>query len=177
MIEFTIEPWALALAAGMAMLLASTSFSLVLQSSVTRSRGAACVVLLSSWVLAFGLWTTNLVQVLSLRLPGQPGLGFSWLVLTFVIAASSQACALLFVAFREPDKSSIVGSAFALAIGVEAIHCAAPEQLPAELVLHEGTVWICGSFLMAFLAFLAGMWIWLKLRGDRSGKARCLRGD
>jgi diguanylate cyclase (GGDEF)-like protein len=176
MIEFTTETWALALAACMAMLLASTSFSLALQSSVTRSRGAACILLLSSLALAFGLWTTNLVQVLSLRLPEQPSLGFSWLVLTFVIAASSQACALLFIAFREPDTTSIVGSAFALAIGVEATHCAAPDQLPGELVLHEGWAWICGSFSLAFTAFLIGMWIWLKLRGDRSWKARGLRG-
>jgi diguanylate cyclase (GGDEF)-like protein len=172
MIEYTIEAWALGLGACMAFLLSNTTLALALQCSTPRSRGGACILLLSSLALGFGLWTTNLVQVLAVRLPEQPNVGTSWLLLSFVIATSSQACALIFIACREPDTAGIVGSAFALAIGIEATHCAAFDELPSELVVHESLPWIGGSFLLAFVTCLAALWVWLKLRDDQSWKAR-----
>ena len=151
MTVYTIEAWALGLGACMALLLSNTTFALALQSSTARSRGGACIVLLSSLALGFGLWTTNLVQVLAVRLPEQPNVGASWLLLSFAIATSSQVCALVFIACREPDTAGIVGSAFALAMGIEATHCAAFDELPSELAAHEGLLWVCGSFLLAFV--------------------------
>jgi diguanylate cyclase (GGDEF)-like protein len=82
---------------------------------------------------------------------------------------------LIFISCREPDLASIVGSAFALALGIAATHAAAFDELPSELVAREGLVWICGSFLLAFATFLAGQWVWLKLRHDKTWKARAAR--
>jgi diguanylate cyclase (GGDEF)-like protein len=175
MIELTSEAWTLALAACLGLLLSSTTLALALQSSLARSRGGVCILLLSSLALGFGLWTMNFVQVLSVRIPGQTNFGISWPLLTFAIAASSQACALLFIACREPDTAGITGSAFALAVGVEATHCAAFDELPGELVMREGLLWIGASFLLVFAAFLAALWIWFKLRRDRTWKARGAR--
>jgi diguanylate cyclase (GGDEF)-like protein len=174
MIELTTEAWTLALAACLAVLLSSTTLALAVQSSVARSRGV-CVLLLSSLALGFGLWSMNFVQVLSIQIPGQASLGFSWPALTFAIAASACGCALLFIACREPDTAGITGSAFALAVGIEATHCAAFDELPGELIMHEGLLWVGGSFLLVFVAFLAALWVWLTLRGDRSWKARAVR--
>jgi diguanylate cyclase len=175
MIELTTEAWTLALSACLGLLLSSTTLVLAVQSSLARSRGGVCILLLSALALGFGLWTTNFVQVLSLRIPGESSLGISWPALTFAIAASSQICALLFIACREPDTAGMTGSAFALAVGVEATHCAAFDQLPGELIMHEGLLWTCGSFLLLFVAFLAALWAWLKLRRDSSWKARSAR--
>ncbi len=175
MLELTTELWTLVLAACLSLLLSSTTLVLAVQSSVARSRGGACILLLSSLALGFGLWTMNFVQVLSIEIPGQPSLGFSWPALTFAIAASACACALLFIACREPDTAGMTGSAFALAVGIEATHCAAFDEMPGELVMHEGLFWVFGSFLLAFAAFLAALWVWLKLRRDRSWKARGAR--
>ncbi|HEY6620017.1 MAG TPA: EAL domain-containing protein [Steroidobacteraceae bacterium] len=173
--ELTTEAWTLALAACLSLLLSSTTLVLAVQSSVARSRGTACILLLSSLALGFGLWSMNFVQVLSIQIPGQTSLGFSWPALTFAIAASACACALLFTACREPDTAGITGSAFALAVGIEATHSAAFDEMPGELVMHEGLLWVFGSFLLAFAAFLAALWVWLKLRRDRSWKARGAR--
>ena len=175
MIGLTTEAWTLAVAGCVAMLLASTTLALAAQASLPRSRGAVCILLISAVVLGFGHWTMNFVQVLSIRLPGQSSFGNSWPVLTFAVAASACACALLFVACREPDTAGITGSAFALAVGVEATHGAAFDRLPGELLMHEGLPWIGGSFLLVFAAFLAALWVWLKLRHDRSWKARGAR--
>jgi len=175
MIELTTEAWTLALAACLSVLLSSTTLTLAVRSSRARSYGGACILLLSSLALGFGLWTTNFVQVLSTPMPWQSSLGISWPALTFATAASAYACALLFTAWREPDTAGMTGSAFALAVGIEATHCAAFDQLPGELVLHEGLPWICGSFLFVFVAFFAALWVWLRLRGDRSWKARGAR--
>ena len=175
MLELTTETWTLALAACLSLLLSSTTLVLAVQSSVARSRGGACILLLSSLALGFGLWTMNFVQVLSIEIPGQTSLGLSWPALTFAIAASACACALLFIACREPDTAGMTGSAFALAVGIEATHCAAFDEMPGDLVMHEGLFWVFGSFLLAFAAFLAALWVWLKLRRDRSWKARGAR--
>jgi diguanylate cyclase (GGDEF)-like protein len=175
MLELTTEAWTLALAACLGMLLSSTTLALAVQSSRARTRGGVCILLLSSLALGFGLWTMNFVQVLSTPMPWQSSLGISWPALTFAIAASAYACALLFVAWREPDTAGTTGSAFALAVGIEATHCAAFDQLPRELVLHEDLLWVCGSFLVLFVAFFAALWVWLKLPGDRSWKARGAR--
>jgi len=175
MIELTTEAWTLAVAACMAMLLSSTTLALAVQSSHARSRGAVCILLLSSLALGFGLSTLNFVQVSSIRMPWQSTLDMSWPALTLAIAASSQACALLFITCREPDIAGMTGSAFALAVGVEATHGAAFDELPGELVVREGSFWVAGSFLLVFVAFLAALWVWLKLRGDRSWKARGAR--
>jgi diguanylate cyclase (GGDEF)-like protein len=177
MFELTTEAWTLALSACVALLLSSTTLALALQCSLAHSRRGAYVLLLSSLALGVGLWAMNFVQVLSIRVPDQSSLGFSWPGLTFAIAASSQACALLFIACREPDTAGITGSAFALAVGVEATHCAAFDQLPGELVMREGLFWVCGSFLLAFVAFLAALWVWLKLSGERSSKAHAARAS
>ena len=173
--DLTTEAWTLALAACLSLLLASTTLTLAVQSSLARSRGAVCTLLLSSLALGFGLWTMNFVQVLSVQIPGQTNLGISWSALTFAIAASTGACALLFIAGREPDTAGTTGSAFALAVGIEAAHCAAFDELPGELIVHQGWPWVCGSFLLVFAAFLAALAVWLKLRSDRSFKARSAR--
>jgi diguanylate cyclase len=175
MFDLTTEAWTLALAACLGLLLSSTTLALAVHSSLARSRGGICILLLSSLALGFGLWSLNFVQVLAIRMPGQSSLGMSWPVLTFAIATSSQACALLFIACREPDTAGITGSAFALAVGIEATHCAAFDELPGELIMREGLLWVGSSFLLVFVAFLAALWIWLKLRGDRSWKARGAR--
>jgi diguanylate cyclase (GGDEF)-like protein len=175
MIGVTTEAWSLALAGCVAVLLSITTCALAAQSSLARSRSGVCMLLLSSLALGSGLWTLNFVQVLSLQIPGQSTLGISWPALTFAIAASAYACAFLFIACREPDTAGIAGSAFALAVGVEATHCAAFDQLPGELVTHEGWVWVCCSLLFAFVTFLAALCVWLKLRRDRSWKARGAR--
>jgi diguanylate cyclase (GGDEF)-like protein len=175
MIDLTTDAWTLAVAVCFGLLLSSTILALAAQSSVARSRGALCILLLSSLALGFGLWSLNFVQVSSIRMLGQASLGMSWPALTFAIAVSSQACALLFIACREPDIAGITGSAFALAVGAEATHCAAFDELPAEIVIHEGLLWVGGSFLLVFVAFFAALWIWLKLRGDRSWRARGAR--
>ena len=172
MIELTTEPWSLALALCLAVLLSGTTLALAVQSSLARSRSGMCVLLLSSLALGFGLWSMTFVQVWSVEIPGQSGWALSWPALTFAIAVSACACALLFIACREPDTAGITGSAFALAVGIEATHCAAFDELPGELVLREGLVWVCGAFLLVFVAFLAALWVWLKLRRDRSWKAR-----
>ena len=175
MIELTTEVWTLALAACASLLLSSTTLALAVQSSAARSRGGVCILLLSSLALGFGLWSTNFVQVLSVQIPGQSSLGFSSPALTFAIAASACGCALLFLAWREPDTAGITGGAFALAVGIEATHCAAFDELPGEIVTREGSLWVCGSFLLVFVAFLAALWVWLKLRRDLSWKARGAR--
>jgi diguanylate cyclase len=175
MLEITTETWTLALSAGMALLLSSTTLTLALQCSQARSRAAAFTLLLSSVAFGVGLCAMNFVQVWSVGVPDQSGLDFSWPVLNFAIAASSQACAFLFIACREPDTAGITGSAFALAVGVEATHCAAFGQLPGELIMRDGLAWVCGSFLLAFAAFLAALWVWLKLQRNRSWKVRTAR--
>ena len=175
MFELTTEAWTLALAACLGLLLSSATLALAVQASLARSRGGLCILLLSSLALGLGLWTMNFVQVLAIRMPGQSSLGMSWPALTFAIAASSHACALLFIACREPDTAGITGSAFALAVGIEATHCAAFDELPGELIMREGMLWVGSSFLLVFVAFLAAFWVWLKLRGDRSWGARGAR--
>jgi NO-binding membrane sensor protein with MHYT domain len=111
MTTLTADAWVLALAAGMALLVAHTTFSLALRVSTVRSRCGALTVVLSSLALGFGLWATNFVQVLSLWVSERPSIGISWFVLPFAVAASSQACALLFLAYREPDTPGITGGA------------------------------------------------------------------
>jgi diguanylate cyclase len=175
LIELTTEAWTLALAACMGLLLSSTTLALAVQSSIARSRGGMCIWLLSSLALGFGLWSMNFVQVLSVQMPGQSNMGLSWPALTFAIAASACACALLFLVWREPDTAGITGSAFALAVGVEATHCVAFDELPGELVMHQGLLWVCGSFALTFVAFFAALWVWLKLRRDQSWTARGVR--
>ena len=175
MFELTTEAWTLAVAACLGLLLSSTTLTLGVQSSLARSRSAACILPLSSVALGFGLWSMNFVQVFSVRTVGQSSLGMSWPALTFAVAASACACALLFIARREPDTAGIAGSAFALAVGVEATHCAAFDELPGELLMREGLMWVGGSFLLLFVAFLAALWVWLKLRSDRAWKARGAR--
>jgi diguanylate cyclase len=175
MTDFTIDAWALALAAFMAIIVCYTTFSLSLRISTVNSRGRACAVLLSALAMGFGLWTVNFVQVLSVWLPEQPNVGLSWFVLPFAVSASSQACALLFMARREPETSGIVGSAFALAVGVVATRSAALEEMPARVVLNEGWLWVCGSFLFAFAVFLAALWVWRARSRDQSWQARGVR--
>ena len=175
MTVFTTDAWGLALAAAMAALLSYTTLALAVRVSTVSARGRACAVLLSSLALGLGVWATNFVQVLSFWLPERPSIGISWFVLPFAIATASQACALIFIARRNPDTTGIAGSAFAFAVGVGATHCAALDELPGRLALHEGLPWVCGSFLLAFLTFLGALWIWLKRIHDRSWQVNGVR--
>src|ERR1700721_4537278 len=107
MFELTTEVWTLALAGCLGLLLSGATLALAVKSSLARSRGGLCILLFSSLALGFGLWTLNFVQVLAIRMPGQASLGMSWPALTFAIAASSQACPLLFISVRQPTPSEI----------------------------------------------------------------------
>jgi diguanylate cyclase (GGDEF)-like protein len=165
----------LTLTAFMALLVSLASFTLATGLSAVSSRRRACAVLLSAAASGFGLWATNWVQLLSLRLPEQPALDLSGLVLPLAVAVSSLTCALLFVAHREPDTADLVGSAFSLAVGVAATHYAAIDALPGQVGLHEELLWASGSFLLAFALFLTALWVWLKYRPDRAWQMGCLR--
>jgi NO-binding membrane sensor protein with MHYT domain len=66
MTVLTTDAWAMALAAVIAILLSHTNLTLALRVSTVSARHCACVVILSSFALGFGLWTTNFIQVLSL---------------------------------------------------------------------------------------------------------------
>ncbi len=175
MTVLTTDAWAMTLAAFMAVLVSYTTFTLAQQVSTATSRGCPCAVLLSSLALGLGLWTTDAVQVLSVWLPAGPSMGFSWFILPLAVAVSSQACALLFIACREPNTSGIVGCAFALAVGVGATHCAMLGGLPDQVVVREELPWLCGSLLLAFVTFLGALWVWFKRRNDRSWQAAGVR--
>jgi diguanylate cyclase len=171
----TTDAWALALAAVMAMLLSFTTLTLARGISEVSARHSTCIVLLGSLALGFGLWSTNFVQVMSLWLPERPNVGISWLVLPFAVAVATQGCALLFLARREPDESAMTGAAFALAVGAGMTHCAALDELPGLLVLQEELPWIAASFLIAFAAFLAALWVWFRPHHGRSWRGSCAR--
>src|ERR1700692_441654 len=162
-------------AAFMAMLAASTTLTLAVGVSGATARGCACAVLLSSVALGFGLWATNFVAVLSFWLPERSTVGVTGLIVPLAIAASSQMCALLFIACREPDTSEIAGSAFALAFGVSATHCAVLGDPLGQLVPPDEFLWLCGSFALTFAAYFAALWVWVKRRHDRSWRAAGVR--
>jgi diguanylate cyclase (GGDEF)-like protein len=171
MIAFTTDISALVLAALMALLAASTTLTLAVAISRGAARRSACVVLLASMALGFGVWATSFVEVQLFSLPERPTVGVLGLVIPFAIAASSQICALLFIACREPGTSEIAGSAFALAFGVGATHSAMLGDPLGQLALHDELPWIGGAFIVAFTAFFAALWIWLKHRHHRSWHA------
>ncbi len=176
MIALTTDVSSLILAALMVLLAASTTLTLAVAISGVAARRGACVVLLASMALGFGLWATNFVEVESFWLPERPTVGgVLGLVIPFAIAACSQICALLFIACREPDTSEIAGSAFALAFGVGATHCAALGDPLGQLALHDELPWIGGAFVVAFTAFFAALWVWFKHRHDRSWRASGVR--
>jgi diguanylate cyclase (GGDEF)-like protein len=160
---------ALVLAALMALLSASTTLTVAVAISSRRAkRRGACVVLLASMALGFGVWATNFVEVHSFWPSERATVGGLGLAIPFAIAASSQICALLFIACGEPDTTEIAGSAFALAFGVGGTHCATLGDPLGALALHEEFFLIAGAFVVAFTAFFAALWIWLKHRRDQS---------
>ncbi len=173
MTVLTADAYTVALAASLAMLLSYTTLKLAVQASSARSRSGVCMVLLSSVALGFALWTTTFVRVLAFSAGQPPRFDTSWLVVSLTVAVSSQLCALFFVACREPDTSNIAGTAFALAVGAGATHCAALDELSAD-VLHDGLTWACIWFPLAFLTFLAALRIWFNCR-DRSWQSIVLR--
>ncbi len=164
-----------ALAVCMTVLLSHTTLKLALLVSSPNSGGGSSPVVLSSLALGFGLWTANLVQIFSTAGPASPHLVLPPLLISLAVAVSSQACALFFLACREPDASNIVGAAFAFAVGVGATRWAALDELPGQMTLSEGLAWIGLSFLLAFLAFLAGLRCWFARRADRSRRAVWVR--
>jgi diguanylate cyclase (GGDEF)-like protein len=171
MIALLVHTSEFAPAAFMALLAASTTLTLAVGVSGATARGCACAVLLSSLALGFGLWATNFVEVLSFWLPDRPTVGAAEFIVPFGIAVSSQICALLFIACREPDTSEIAGSAFALAFGVGATHCAVLGDPLGQLVPPDEFLWLCGSFALTFAAYFAALWVWVKRRHDRSWRA------
>src|SRR5580692_6454122 len=145
------DPWALILAALMAILISHTTLTLSLRISDVGSRGRACTVLVSAILVGFGCWSLNFVQSASECLIDRPGVALSSAMLSLGIAVSSQACALYFLARREPDNSSIFGSAFALATGLAVSHWTALDEMgPAP---RKGLALLGATVLVAFLLF------------------------
>jgi diguanylate cyclase len=169
----TFDPWALTLAALMALLVSHTTLTLSLRIAEVGSRRRTCAVLLSAVLLGFGSWSLNFVQSAPEWLIDRPGGVLSSALLSLAIAVSSQACALYFLARREPDNSSIFGSAFALATGLAISHWTALDELgPAP---RKGLPLLCATVLVAFLLFTWAMRLWLARRDDRSRQANALR--
>jgi NO-binding membrane sensor protein with MHYT domain len=166
--------YAVALAAFTAVLLAHTTLQLAVEVSSARSHGGFSTLLLGSAALGFALWTTTLVRILAVSNAQSPSLAAPWLLVSLAVAVSSQACALFFVACREPDASNIAGTAFALAIGVGATRCAAVDELSGELALHDGLTRTCLWCPLSFLVFLAALWIWFNYR-ERTWQAIGMR--
>ena len=174
MTPLTADAYAVALGALMAMLLSHTTLKLALQVSSVRLGNGAGTLLLSSLALGFGLWTTTFVRILALSGGQPPRLGAPWLLLSLAIAVSCEASALFFVACREPDSSSIAGTAFALTVGVGATRCVALDEVSAETMLHDSLAWACIWFPLTFLTFLGALRIWFDYR-DRSWRSIAMR--
>jgi diguanylate cyclase (GGDEF)-like protein len=171
----TTTTGALALTVFMAILFSYTTCTLAIRVSTVGKRGRVCTVLMGALATGVGLWAANFVQVSSLWSHEQPGINVRELALLLAIAVSSQACALLFVARREPDTSGIVGSAFSLAVGVQATHFAALDALAGASGLHENLAWVGGSFLLSFLVFFAALWVWFNDRNERAWQVNYAR--
>ena len=171
----TADAWVLALAAVICIFTAHATLSIAVRVSNLGAGKYACTVLLSALALGFGLWTQNFLQVLATWLPEQPQMNGSWFTLPFAIAALSQACALVFVARREPDAPGIAGCAFALAVGVGATRFATLDDLPGPQGLNTEVLWVFGSLLLTFGTLCGALWIHLGSRGDRSWRARLAR--
>jgi diguanylate cyclase len=174
MTVLTADAYTVALAALMAVLLSHTTLRLAVQVSAARSRSGACMVVLSSGVLGFALWTTTFVRMLAVSGGQPPRFDTFWLLVSLAVAVSSQACALFFVACREPDTSNIAGTAFALAVGVGATRCAALDELSTDVALHDGLTWACVWFPLTFLTFLGALRISFNCR-DRSWQSIGMR--
>ncbi len=142
---------------------------------LARSEAQRVVVLQAAAVLGFGVWSTNFVEIHLFWPQERPTVGAFGLLIPFAIAASSQICALLFIACREPDTTAIAGSAFALAFGMGATHCAMAGDPLEQFALREELPWIGGAFVVAFTAFFAALWIWLRHRPSRPWSASLAR--
>jgi diguanylate cyclase (GGDEF)-like protein len=167
--------WTLALAAVMAILASYVTLTLALRVSTDSSRGWGCRVLCNSLVLGFGFWVANYVELLSIWPPSWPSVGLYGLIVPFVVAAASHGCALLFLARREPEPSGIVGSAFALAAGIGAIHGATLDELPGHMAMHGEARSVCTAFVFAFAVFSTAIWVWFRLRYGRSWQTSAAR--
>jgi len=171
----TADAWVLALAAAIAIGTAHATLSIAVRVSNPGAGKYACTVLLSALALGIGLWTQNFLQVLAVWLPEDPQMNASWFTVPFTIAALSQACALLFVARREPDAPGIVGCAFALAVGVGAMRFATSDNLPGLQGLDPQVLWVFGSLLLTFATLCGALWIYLGWRNEHTWRARMAR--
>ena len=126
----TFDASALTLAALMAALVAHTTLTLSLRISDVGARRRTCAVLLGALALGFGSWSLNFVQSAPEWLIDRPSVALSSALLSLGIAVSSRACALFFLARRDPDNSSLLGSAFALATGLAVSR--KPKSIPSS---------------------------------------------
>ena len=169
----TFDASALALAAIMAALVSHTTLTLSVRISEVSARSRTCAVLLSALVLGFGFWSLNFVQSAPDWLLDRPGVALSSALLSLGIAVSSYACALFFLARREPDNSSLLGSAFALATGLAISRWTALDDLgPAP---RTDVPLLCTTILAAFLLFSCALRLWIARRDQSSPQARALR--
>ncbi|HTX23609.1 MAG TPA: EAL domain-containing protein [Steroidobacteraceae bacterium] len=169
------DPYILALAGLVAILASYVILTVATELAGARARRAGCHLLLSALVLGSATYVAISVEALASGLPAWRAIGRIGLSVPLAIAVASQACALLFVAFREPDGAAIAGSGFSLAVGIFAIRWTEFDALESHPGSSGEWVGACAFTALLFLGFTGGLWQLLRLRRETLWRLRLTR--
>ncbi len=166
------DPFIAALAAGTAALTCHGSLSAARWLSESRRRGSATLIAGNTAALGFGLWAACALEALALAAHGWPYTDVASCLVPLVLACAGQLCGLIFVSGREPDLPAIAGSALSFTAAIAETQWSTLQSDGGLLGSTAARAAALGWLLLAFIGFVAGLWLTL---GRRPAAARVPR--
>jgi diguanylate cyclase len=172
---FPIDPYILALAGLVATFASYVVLTVAAGVAAAGARRVRCILPLSALVLGSASFAAVSIEALASGLAPWASLSGVGLLVPFAIAVGSQLCALLFVAFREPDGAAMVGSGLSLAAGFAAFRWMTFDVLQSRIERAPGWLATCGFAALVFLAFTGGLWTLFRLRREKPWRPLLVR--
>jgi diguanylate cyclase len=170
-----IDGYILVLAGLVAIFASYVSLTIAADLAHAGVRGVRCALPASALIVGSASYAVVGIEALAAGPPPWEALSPAGLLVPFAIALASALCALLFVAFREPDAAAMAGSGFSLAVGIVAIRWTTVDILQTHI--ERSGEWLAtgGFAALLFLGFTGGLLRLPRLRRDRPWRALLTR--
>ncbi len=157
------DPYILVLAGLVALFASYATLTVATAIAAGRARSWDCMLPLSAIVLGLATYAELGIEALPSRLPSWAALSPIGLLVPLAVAVGTQLCALLFIAFRDPDGAAVAGAGFSIAVGFAALRWMTFDVLDAHLERSPGWLATCGFAALLFVGFTGGLWILIRL--------------
>jgi diguanylate cyclase (GGDEF)-like protein len=168
----TYNPWLVCLSVFVAILVSYTALSLAMRVSNANRSVAGLWLAGGAIAMGGGIWSMHFIGMLALSLPVPLAYDVPTTLTSLAIAVAISGFALWIASRPRTTLNELAASAVVMGAGICAMHYSGMSAILILPVITYEPGWLAASVLIAIVASFAALWLFLRLKQQRTTRAK-----